>query len=397
MGILKRHYEKIGLGVCLVLLLAFSANMLLDLWSATDLPDDGPPPPGAGTQTVDRLVPKDFNAIALVQNPDVKWTVSQRAGGQSLFYPGEFMICANPECNHWLPYRAKSCPWCGTNQISDIEAPPPEGEDSDDDGILDTVEAEYEFLSSNDRGDAWLDPDGDWFTNLEEVGATVTEKTDPSDNTDHPLLAHNLRLAGIQKERFDIVFQNLITGGDEVPKERWDLALKVVTDGVWKTRFANLGDTVKGYKIVDVEKKTETVFSEQINAEVEKDVSEITLEDNEGGKIVLKLGEESTAGVRVRLIFYKSATDPREAVMYSLKGNEVLTLKDVNGQTEKYNLRVASGNRVIMELVGQPERRASVDMKVPEKFQRQRPVPFEEPAPADDFGPAPRPPGWTPF
>lgn len=397
MGILKRHYEKIGLGVCLLLLLAFSANMLLELWSATGLPDDGPPPPGAGTQTVDRLEPKDFNAMALVQKPDVTWKVPRRPGGRSLFYPGEFMICANPECNHWLPYRAKTCPWCGTNQLSDIEAPPPPGEDSDEDGILDTVEAEYEFLSSNDPQDAWLDPDGDWFMNLEEVGAKVTEKTDPSDNTDHPLLAHNLRLAGIQKERFDIVFQNLITGGDDVPKQNWDLALRVITDGVWKTRFASLGDTVKGYKIVDVEKKTKTVFSQQVNAEVERDVSEITLEDDEGEQIVLKLGEESTAGVRVRLIYYKSATDPREAVRYSLKGNEVLTLKDVNGQTEKYNLKVASGNRVIMELVGKPESRVSVDMKVPEKFRRQRSMPFEGAPPSDEFGPARQPPGWTPF
>ncbi|MFO7820623.1 MAG: hypothetical protein R6V56_00975 [Lentisphaeria bacterium] len=371
MSILKRHYEKLALGIFLVLLLIYSATVLLDLQSMQEIPAERASAPKDGEATVKALGAEDFAALKVFNSPDVEWLGSQKSMNRSLFYPGRFVVCANEACNHWLPISAQVCPWCGTSQAGG-PAPPDEGEDTDGDGILDVVENKYEFLNPNNPTDAALDSDGDWFTNLEEVGAEVENKTDPSDNTDHPLLANNLRLAGIRKQRLDIVFKNLIKGGADAPKEKWDIVINVVEDGSWKTRFKKLGDAVKGYSIIDVEEKVKDVFDPNLNAKVARDASTLTLQKKDGKKITLAVGEQSTAGIRIRFVFYKSASDPREAVKYSVKGNQPLILKDVTGRKEEYTIKVLSSKRVLLQLVGNEAGNVVVNGDMPRKLRRDR-------------------------
>ena len=132
------------------------------------------------------------------------------------------------------------------------------------------------FLEHNldllDPGILEEDPDGDGFTNLEEWQG----KTDPNNKDSHPPYSTKLRLEKYVKQRFRLIF-----------KARPDAdSFQIDTVDIKQpTQILKVGDQVAGtkFKIVQFDEKKIVDANE-----VEKDVSELTLQNTEtGAKVVL--------------------------------------------------------------------------------------------------------------
>lgn len=143
------------------------------------------------------------------------------------------------------------------------------------------------------------DPDEDRFSNLEEYLAG----TDPRDKESIPPYFTKLRL----KEFITVPFRLKFTGS---PDDGQTVAINPM-DGNRRTQILRVGDTIEGtpYKILSYTPKTETVN------EIERDVSEVVVENTETGK-------------RVILVRGKEANDPTSyAVFHYLYDNSDFKVK----------------------------------------------------------------------
>ena len=170
MNILKYHYEKLILGLILLAMLLYLLNLMQTLHELRSTEaEQFLPSPTNREKRVEQLNATDFNTLRLINTTDLKWSANPDRKG-SLFFPGLYIECINPECNHWLPFNVAECPWCQSKQT--VETGPQEptvDQDSDGDGIPDVKEEMYDFLNPNKQDDANLDFDSDWFTNKEEI------------------------------------------------------------------------------------------------------------------------------------------------------------------------------------------------------------------------------------
>ena len=352
MQALRRHYEKIVLGVFLVLLLALSAFLMRGLREIGNLA-----PPRPAQDDFVALSDADFTATQALSNPQVQWE-RKFAGDSTLFKPGVSIWCNNSECTYWIPIGEGDdyvCPYCGEEQgpLKTGEINSPTDEDADGDGIDDVIEEKYEFLSAENKLDADQDYDEDWFSNLEEIKAG----TDPADKTSYPLLINHVTLVDVRHQNFDIVLSNVVVGATDDPPEKWDIVLQVVEEGRWKTRFLKLGGTINGYKIATVDRKFRERFDPKLNDTVREDVSQITLQKEGEEPMVLGRQKIATAGVVIRLFLYHDPLDPRKGGMYAASSGEVVTFIGADEKTESYAVTARGRIEAVLLRVGDAEAR----------------------------------------
>ncbi|MFW6414364.1 MAG: hypothetical protein ACOCZS_03580, partial [Verrucomicrobiota bacterium] len=336
MDFVKQHFEKIIFGIILAGMLWYSFGLLQEISSLYETEVDSFLPAAEDMDgKVEELDEDDFRADDLLTGSHLSWVPEEDGGfgGGGVFYHGAYIQCVNVDCRHWLPYDSEVCPACGTEQ--GVEQADPGQRDSDEDGISDSVEDEYDFLDPQDPDDAEEDYDDDWFTNLEEL----EYGTDPADVADYPLLARNLQLRAIRQDRMDLVFKNIMGGGENVPKEDWDLVFNVLRDGSWKTEFVKVGEKIKGYEIKDVEIRTETVYSKQVNDEIEQNVSVVTLQREGQDPVTVERNKRGVVGKKMRFRFFKSAVDGDEYDDFTISDDEELILTGADGEEEEYQVK----------------------------------------------------------
>ncbi len=191
------------------------------------------------------------------------------------------VMSVNPDVRTPIPYDAEVCPW--------TQFPQPTGPaDTTGDGIPDEWYIRY-GLDPFDTTLAARDLDGDGFTVREEFDAGSS----PVDPADHPSYAYTLRVRRVATRPFDLRFQgvSVIAEGDE----RYMLNVR----GEDRSYFARMGDTVRGYKLVEFQRRTrEGMHGRQIDSSV------LTLERGDGRRVDLVIDRDVTIDDRVaELVF----------------------------------------------------------------------------------------------
>ena len=194
---LKKHYDKLLVGVSLALLAA-------SLWFLASGSSDAERARGEFRRSIDsskldkpagRLSSDVFDAAL-----DRFETPYRMSEGGAFLVAAERVACVNADCRRPIRIDADECPYCQAEQ--------PTGEvsedwDSDGDGIPDAVETAW-GLNPRDPTDAEQDLDGDGFTNLEEFAA----KTDPRAADVHPPKFDFLRVSDVEVKKFPYVLKS---------------------------------------------------------------------------------------------------------------------------------------------------------------------------------------------
>jgi hypothetical protein len=247
---------------------------------------------------------KDFSTgkfDVIVAFNSIQWNARKKVNEKSLVFtdlivPYPIAQCPNPDCEKYIPrfyftHEPHKCPFCGFKLPAPPEkgSGPPTGLDTDSDGIPDHLELQYGF-DPNDPKDAAFDSDSDGFPNHFETQSG----TNPKDPKSHPPLAMRLFVRGILRMKMGVMLKGLQISGEN--RGDWNIQLDVVEGGRVKTVFVKLNSTVtvdgQEYKIIDCVPKKEKVFDEKLKMEVEKDLSEVTLQAmNSDDKVVLVLRE----------------------------------------------------------------------------------------------------------
>jgi hypothetical protein len=225
-----RHYEKLILMICLLLLL-----MSLHIVSKTqDEMSQQTADVNKRTQPetivrcdkmVEELDTATFPSIdEILASPltKVELAVSPNGAGRTgLLEGGNLVICKNTKCGYILPYSANICPWCNTTQEA-IGPETTETDDLDQDGIPDLVEKATTFLHYRYPLDAMMDADQDGFLNIEEYRAG-TAMDDPESK---PALAYLLRVASAEQEEIPVTLRRIKQNGSANPKD-WKANVEV--------------------------------------------------------------------------------------------------------------------------------------------------------------------------
>ncbi|MFA4943590.1 MAG: thrombospondin type 3 repeat-containing protein [Lentisphaeria bacterium] len=309
MEFLKRHYEKVVLGLFLVAMLGLCVLVWRNL-GATDAKVTGATGSlGSDFQRKRPFTPLDPAALdnsALLADKSHFWNPATDPTAGGLFDPYRYIRCANAACAYLVPIEYAICPDCGTPQGEEKAGTIPAGLDSDGDGIPDEVEAKHAFLDPQNPEDAWGDSDNDGFTNLEEYKAG----TDLALATSRPPLASRLRWLHIRQTPLDIVFRKMMRTGENV--ENWQFQFEVGG----KTRWGQLGQMIEGsdYKLVEVKPNVREVPHPTIRG------AKLTIDQS--AVVVQKEGEEShplginqvafAAGSLVDFAFIRNPADPSQ-------------------------------------------------------------------------------------
>ncbi len=230
MDFIIRHYEKLILMICLLLLL-----MSLHIVSKTqDEMSQQTADVNKRTQPetivrcdkmVEELDTATFPSIdEILASPltKVELAVSPNGAGRTgLLEGGNLVICKNTKCGYILPYSANVCPWCNTTQEA-IGPETTETDDLDQDGIPDLVEKATTFLHYRYPLDAMMDADQDGFLNIEEYRAG-TAMDDPESK---PALAYLLRVASAEQEEIPVTLRRIKQNGSANPKD-WKANVEV--------------------------------------------------------------------------------------------------------------------------------------------------------------------------
>ena len=231
MDFLIRHYEKLILVVCLLLLLYslkfVSANQTA---SATKTADTIAKLKNIVKcdSLIDEMQAEDFEALdKMLSDPLTQVNLMSSPNGPMqppLLEGGQFIICNNKECGYILPFHTDTCPWCHTNQ-KEIGPDLPEDYDLDQDGIPDLFEKSTTFLHYRYRFDGMNDFDQDGFLNIEEYRAG-TELDDPESR---PPLAYLLRVTKASKEFIPVTLSRVKQNGSADPKD-WKASFRIEGD-----------------------------------------------------------------------------------------------------------------------------------------------------------------------
>lgn len=251
MDFLIRHYEKLILVVCLLLLL-FSlryvstsqensqhetAGVRLETQNLVRCDNLVPEMSTESFETLDSILSSNLAQIDFVNSPNGR-------GKAGLLDGSLFVICKSKQCGYILPYSADVCPWCKTPQ----EAIGPEmgaDHDLDQDGIPDVFEKATTFLHYRYRADGMEDYDNDGFLNLEEYRAG-TALDDPESR---PPLAYLLRVERAAQNELPLALKRIKPNGSANPND-WKATFTV--DGEARTSDVKMGGAVpkmNGYTV----------------------------------------------------------------------------------------------------------------------------------------------------
>ncbi|MCQ2402232.1 MAG: hypothetical protein MJ202_00690 [Lentisphaeria bacterium] len=231
MDFLIRHYEKLILVVCLLLLL-YSLKFVSasQTASATKTADTIAKLKNIvkGDTLIDEMSAEDFESLdKMLSSPLTQVNLMGSPNGPmqpALLEGGQFVICNNKECGYILPFHADTCPWCHTNQ-KDIGPDLPADNDLDQDGIPDLFEKATTFLHYRFRYDGMGDFDQDGFLNVEEYRAG-TALDDPESR---PPLAYLLRVAKASKDFLPVTLVRIKQNGSAAPSD-WKASFRVEGD-----------------------------------------------------------------------------------------------------------------------------------------------------------------------
>jgi hypothetical protein len=228
------------------------------------------------------------------------------SGKAGFLTPEHRVICVEESCRKPIPYHSINCPFCGKKQPPTPENPP-EGMDSDGDGIPDADEDAL-GLNRSVAADAELDMDNDGFSNLTEFLA----KTDLKDPKSHPPLMSLLRVKSVQSIKIPFIF----TGLNVMPQNKLQAVFNTINPR--RTFWVKEGEPISdiGWTAIKIEKKSEkrknpmmgnvleTVDVSTVVVKRKSDDKEVTMRINEGRKdtdveatIVLPLDQSEYAAV----------------------------------------------------------------------------------------------------
>lgn len=227
MDFFAKHYEKLILAFCLVLLLGGIAGVVFSTASTTKLLTENHASARRNveggnmveamktdTYSVERYFNDPRKVLAIMGNP------GEQTSKGSMLEPNKMIICANSECKHLLLLKMDVCPFCNEKEPELSKATGAE-EDTDGDGIPDLLEQKYECLNYRDPTDALKDQDNDGFLNIEEVKFG----TNPDDGADFPPLARLLRVNLVVHRELGIEFSEIEKNrSEEVGK--WDVIFR---------------------------------------------------------------------------------------------------------------------------------------------------------------------------
>lgn len=197
--------------------------------------------------------------------------------------------------------------------------------DTDNDGIPDDIE-DNAGLNKNDSRDALQDKDNDGFDNLEEH----VRKTNLADPTSRPRLATHLRFLKKVRAKLDVQLKKVNMNNEPDDKEKWDIEVKYKSGSRWKSSFLKINQMIPStkYKIVDA------VYMEKVENKIPVEVSELTLENQEGETIILPRNKVAYEGEPVYELIYMAKKPAK--LKTKIGGN--ITLEDFLGKKEEYTL-----------------------------------------------------------
>lgn len=267
MDFLRRHVEKLILGLALIALLVSIALLMGSLsksrTQAADMVEEARQavngggriepldagPPGAGVYDVLADPRTKFDTLPAESASPLRG---------SLYEPPDYVLCYKETCNKLIPYAADKCPFCGTEQPPKKDGGP-SNSDRDGDGIPNHVEQKYPFLNPDYAQDALTDADQDGFLNVEEFKA----KTDMQDPASIPPLGALLRLDKLVERPLPIMLKKINRNNSDDPA-KWQITVQTLdaTKKTWKSRLTTVGGkavdgfTIRSAAFVDDPKQT---------------------------------------------------------------------------------------------------------------------------------------------
>ena len=306
---LRAQYDKLIMFVVVVGLLGsltylgFHAGMIHHLQAEffREIDDITPTHPVAAELDEEPYRAADQEIRAPFQMAQADWP-------RHLLVPETRVWCV--DCRRPILIDAEQCPFCRTPQPPDKETL--RHYDGDKDGMWDGWERDH-GLDARDARDAWLDSDGDGFSNIAEFRADP--RTDPSDPKSFPPPEAELRVKEIRAVSFPLRFKSSFTMPDD------SLKFQLNVGGGNRTYFKRLGEEIEGFKLETYEPRTRERTDGPIKSPL--DVSILTLK--RGEKLIpLVRGEQVPySEFTVKLLF---ALDGTEYVLkiggeFELKGS----------------------------------------------------------------------------
>jgi hypothetical protein len=253
LDLLRKHLEKLILGLALIALLASIALLLHSLTKTrTDVAEMTKEVQAAanGGSDIKILGDSDFEDVpGELTNPKVKFDTTPTEGTPALrgnlYEPVDYIYCYNEACNKVIPYAADKCPFCGKDQPPKPDGGP-KSNDRDNDGIPNHVEQKYPFLNPDNPYDALQDQDQDGFLNVEEFKAN----TDLENATSIPPLGALLRIARLVGKPLPIMLRRINRNNSDDPAV-WTITLQTYDTAkkTWRSRLTAVGKTVDGFTI----------------------------------------------------------------------------------------------------------------------------------------------------
>ena len=289
---IRRHYDKLILGVALLFLAATVAVLLQGRSSAAraranfDRDLDAMRPKNEFAPAAD-LAPYEATLRHLAKPFQASVSSNNAVGFLS---PEARIWCV--KCKKPIPFHAETCVFCGFAQPKPPEANPEF--DSDGGGIPDADEERYGLDKYNAKDDT-MDSDGDGFSNLDEHLA----KTDPMDPASHPDFAKELRVKSIEGHQLPM----LLRGKTRNPDGSYKCQINGANQTFWVSVGGEVGKT--GYKLASFEALSEKRADEKLGGfEREVDVSRATLE-KDGRKVVLVMNEPAACTDYDIVLFFR--------------------------------------------------------------------------------------------
>jgi len=385
---LRRHWEKLVLGICLLVVLTWSVLLLQNLHKVqTELTQLQSRNAGvinnADKAEFDKLGPDNFTAAELLNDQRLRWRPAADKARGTLLDPVRLVVCSHADCDALLFHESKHCAICDRAQVftSEPDVLPTrtdENLDSDGDGIPDIVENRYDFLCPDNPQDAAQDHDGDGFTNLENY----LHNTAMDDPRSHPPLALRLRMMRTERREVPLRLNNLSTNGSE-DKQNWSIWVNVYEQRGWRSRNVKLGTQLGPYTLTDVEHVVTEELNPQLNVKMPVDRSFVVLQRQDGS--TLKLVRNATAyeeGATV-LRFLHPINQPEKWQQMTVRVGQIVDLNNTVGETEQYRVEEIRANSVIVRRLGDHADTGRFEVK---RFDPAADVPTQRRPDAGDVG-----------